>query len=187
MAARRRHQLRGRGGRTAVARGARHRRQQDRHPSGALAGPDRQVRRRVGRLRRHRSDRPVPDVHVPAVAGRRQADVQLHLRAGRVDVGVHVRPALGHDRLARGDADVHVLCARLFLHPCRAGRVARRLRQPEKHIRRRRRSGRRLVEQFERSPDIRCHVRQLRSEVSDGVSVRHHLWSIHPVHIVLDN
>lgn len=145
--------------RTAAARRARHRHQQDYQPAGALARPHRPVRRRPGRLRRHRPDRPVPDLHVPAAVGRRQAHVRLHIRPGRHDVRVHVRAALGHDRLARSHVDVHVLRARLFVHARRAGGVARRLRQPEERVWRHRRAGRRAVEQFERGSHVRSHVR----------------------------
>lgn len=147
--------------RTAAARRARHRHQQDYHPAGALARPHRPVRRRPGRLRRHRPHRLVPDLHVPVAVGRRQAHVRLHIRPGRHDVRVHVRAALGHDRLARSHVDVHVLRARLFVHARRTGGVARRLRQPKERVRRHRRAGRRVVEQFQRGPHVCSHVRQL--------------------------
>jgi len=162
VAARRRGPgVRGRGGRTAAARGAGHRHQQDRHAAVALAGPDRQVRRRAGRLRRDRPDRALPHVHVAAAAGRRQAHVQLHIRPGRAHLGVHVRPAVGDDRLARGDVDVHVLRAGLLVHARRARLVARRLRQPEEPTRHVHRPRRGHMEQSERVQGVCRHVRQL--------------------------
>lgn len=144
------------------------------------------MRRRPRRLRRDRSDRAVPDVHVAAAVGRRQAHVQLRVRAGRAHVRVHVGPAVGHDRLAGGHVHVHVLRARLLVLAGRAGRPAGRLRQPEERVRRPRRPGGRPVEQLERGPRLRRHVRQLRSEIPDGLSVRDHMRPLHAVHTVLN-
>lgn len=143
------------------------------------------MRRRAGRLRRYRPYRPVPDVHVAAVVGRRQAAVQLRVRAGPDNVRVHVRPAVGHGRLCRGDVNFHVLRTRLLVHARRPDRPAVGVRQPEELVRHRHRHAGRALEQSERGPGVCRHVRQSRTEVSDGVSVRAHLRSLHIVHIVL--
>lgn len=98
---------------------------------------------------------------------------------------MHVRLALGYDRFARSNINVYVFRVGIFVHARRACRVALHICKPEEHLRRVCRIGGRIVEQFERRSRIRGHVRQLRPEVFNGLSVRNHLRPLHSVYIVL--